>query len=489
MIESTDSPSVSPTIEAFPDGNIVACFDVPSSYCQPGGSELGCFEASNCAKCNYPNSWSTNGLHTCSALNISQRCHDLYPSECLYPTDSPTILPTHLPTKVPTKLPTQNPSDSPTNSPTMEPTLMPTAHPSKSPSNLPSSKTPTASPTDLPTADMQSFYPTDAPSDAPTMRLSDDPTNIPTSKPSMDSTSASVALTALVTMVSTKTPSKIEHEIINDQIIEYMIIIIVLLSLILCCLCCLWIHRLCIKPQTKMKLSYDYDTAIYNMQQNALHHNNSKQLTLQMSEVPTYSEKDKTETDSVRIIEYNTNGNIAEDEFIINDSDENAEYTKGEVYNHLTDDDEATPGSNVEDAVTSEGTGDDDEETQTVGMETLNVYKDEMKEKSSESSYLYLDYDEYAEQRVKDQLEENENILNVYYGTKTKDDHDDDNKIVIELWLKDTVGLPQYLNALVSHGFESMDLIKAIANKNQLSDIGIVNEAHQNILMCEIEKL
>lgn len=434
------SPSPSPTIELYPDGNIVGCFDVTSEYCQAGGIQIGCFGQSECAQCNYPNNYNSNDLHTCSMQNISQKCHDLYPSHCLFPTQSPTNSPSYIPTKLSTK----DPSIEPTAIPISDPTKFPTSNPTKLPSEI--------------------------------------PTNIPTIRPSEHPTfERNVLSTFETTISSTKTLSNAD-ELFNDETIGYMMIIIVLLCLILCCICCLWIHRLYIQPNNKIKVNYKHQQ-----------YENSKKLNLQMSEVSIFAEKDKIikQTDAVHIIEYKTNND---------DIDENAEYTKGEVYNHLDDDevitgsdDEGTPQSNEEDIVTSEGTGDDDddqeEEQQMIVMQTLNVYKEEMKEKSSDSS-LYLDYDDYTEQRVKNQLEENENMLNIYYGTKTnKNNQDKDNKIVIQLWLKDTVALPQYFDNFISHGFVSINIIKTISHKHELNRIGIVNKSHQNILVQQINKL
>eukprot|EP01083_Nonionella_stella_P064883 169560_1 len=55
-------------------------------------------------------------------------------------------------------------------------------------------------------------------------------------------------------------------------------------------------------------------------------------------------------------------------------------------------------------------------------------------------------------------------------------------------WMAHVVHLPQYTSTLLTHGFESMRVIKSIGNVSVLLEVGIANEAHLALLMAEINK-
>ena len=64
-----------------------------------------------------------------------------------------------------------------------------------------------------------------------------------------------------------------------------------------------------------------------------------------------------------------------------------------------------------------------------------------------------------------------------------------DNNMSVKQWLSEKVGLPQYSDLFVQNGYESLEFIKAITNKEQLSDIGIVLKGHQTVIMAKIQEL
>eukprot|EP01084_Bolivina_argentea_P039360 72736_1 len=59
----------------------------------------------------------------------------------------------------------------------------------------------------------------------------------------------------------------------------------------------------------------------------------------------------------------------------------------------------------------------------------------------------------------------------------------------VQCWLKNTVELEQYTKQFIDHGFESLNLVKEINNKNDLESMGITNFAHQLRIMNQIHKL
>eukprot|EP01084_Bolivina_argentea_P067278 122546_1 len=60
--------------------------------------------------------------------------------------------------------------------------------------------------------------------------------------------------------------------------------------------------------------------------------------------------------------------------------------------------------------------------------------------------------------------------------------------LIVRVWLSE-VGFPEYYDAFVSNGYDAMDVIMAIENKNDLNEIGIVLKGHQTKLLFEIRKL
>ena len=66
--------------------------------------------------------------------------------------------------------------------------------------------------------------------------------------------------------------------------------------------------------------------------------------------------------------------------------------------------------------------------------------------------------------------------------------HDEDYKM-LSVWLQNTVKLPQYLNALMLAGYNSMQFVKQIQNIEELHEIGIISEDDCSIILKEIEIL
>eukprot|EP01083_Nonionella_stella_P131545 399737_1 len=62
------------------------------------------------------------------------------------------------------------------------------------------------------------------------------------------------------------------------------------------------------------------------------------------------------------------------------------------------------------------------------------------------------------------------------------------NTMELEKWLEKEVGLPQYFDILIQNGYESMRIIEDISNGKELKEIGIESNAHQMIIIKEIEK-
>eukprot|EP01083_Nonionella_stella_P034409 94183_1 len=59
----------------------------------------------------------------------------------------------------------------------------------------------------------------------------------------------------------------------------------------------------------------------------------------------------------------------------------------------------------------------------------------------------------------------------------------------MQLWLDESVGLPQYVDNFVQNGYSDVDTVSSITDKQQLIEIGIHKRGHQTLLMAEIEKL
>ena len=84
------------------------------------------------------------------------------------------------------------------------------------------------------------------------------------------------------------------------------------------------------------------------------------------------------------------------------------------------------------------------------------------------------------------------NVYNEQEGTETDDrgvDQLENEKQMVRVWLTERVGLPAYYAIFIEHGYETMEIIKAISNEYELVEIGIDNEQHRREMMKEIEKL
>ena len=59
----------------------------------------------------------------------------------------------------------------------------------------------------------------------------------------------------------------------------------------------------------------------------------------------------------------------------------------------------------------------------------------------------------------------------------------------LRLWISDTVGLPQYYQVFLLNGYETLDFVKEIGDKQELTDIGIDYLEHQYQILAEVYKL
>ena len=59
----------------------------------------------------------------------------------------------------------------------------------------------------------------------------------------------------------------------------------------------------------------------------------------------------------------------------------------------------------------------------------------------------------------------------------------------VKIWLTDTAQLPEYYDLFVQNGFDTMDAITCISDRNVLQDIGINKIGHQMKLINDINKL
>ena len=59
----------------------------------------------------------------------------------------------------------------------------------------------------------------------------------------------------------------------------------------------------------------------------------------------------------------------------------------------------------------------------------------------------------------------------------------------IKMWLRDTVQLPQYYDIFIENGFDTMDNILCISDRNVLKDIGVNKIGHQMKIISDIKKL
>ena len=69
---------------------------------------------------------------------------------------------------------------------------------------------------------------------------------------------------------------------------------------------------------------------------------------------------------------------------------------------------------------------------------------------------------------------------------QSNEDLDEWNKI--KLWMKNEVGLPQYIDAFLDNDLNSYKAIKEI-NKEELRDIGIKSVLHRRKIMKHVEKI
>ena len=60
---------------------------------------------------------------------------------------------------------------------------------------------------------------------------------------------------------------------------------------------------------------------------------------------------------------------------------------------------------------------------------------------------------------------------------------------MIREWLEVTVCLPQYYEVFVKNGYESLDFIKEINDREELEVIGIMLLGHQTKFLAEIKRL
>eukprot|EP01084_Bolivina_argentea_P178416 308405_1 len=82
-------------------------------------------------------------------------------------------------------------------------------------------------------------------------------------------------------------------------------------------------------------------------------------------------------------------------------------------------------------------------------------------------------------------------VVNALHATpNTETDHHQNHKDMLEVqtWLHKEVELHQYLDVLITNGYESMQIIKDISNKAELEEIGIESKQHQMIIMRELKK-
>eukprot|EP01083_Nonionella_stella_P154981 500000_1 len=173
--------------------------------------------------------WDNNYISSGESVNMQMdpsghatvKCIvDPTPAPTTYPTASPTKNPSTIPTSSPTNVPTSNPSTSPTWNPSIPPTSNP-SNPSNHPTNTPSN-VPTSNPSHSPTLN-PSISPTLGPSNPPTfitLNPSDIstslPSNVPSSNPSNSPTTATRNPSNLPTLspIPTSNPSHTPTEIL-----------------------------------------------------------------------------------------------------------------------------------------------------------------------------------------------------------------------------------------------------------------------------------
>eukprot|EP01083_Nonionella_stella_P300274 1024163_1 len=65
----------------------------------------------------------------------------------------------------------------------------------------------------------------------------------------------------------------------------------------------------------------------------------------------------------------------------------------------------------------------------------------------------------------------------------------DDGLMTIKAWLRSQGSLSIYYDMFIQHGYERMPMIKSIANKSQLREIGVSSQEHQSQIMNAIKRL
>eukprot|EP01083_Nonionella_stella_P006511 18923_1 len=65
----------------------------------------------------------------------------------------------------------------------------------------------------------------------------------------------------------------------------------------------------------------------------------------------------------------------------------------------------------------------------------------------------------------------------------------ENNLDLVAVWLRSTVGLPQYYSMFIQNGYNALDFIANISDKSELSEIGITIKGHQTQIMAHIAQL
>eukprot|EP01083_Nonionella_stella_P108005 313564_1 len=63
------------------------------------------------------------------------------------------------------------------------------------------------------------------------------------------------------------------------------------------------------------------------------------------------------------------------------------------------------------------------------------------------------------------------------------------NHLEVQYWLENVVQIPSYYDILITNGYDSLAIIREIADVTELVEIGIESKEHQNIMLREIEEL
>eukprot|EP01084_Bolivina_argentea_P113310 201975_1 len=90
--------------------------------------------------------------------------------------------------------------------------------------------------------------------------------------------------------------------------------------------------------------------------------------------------------------------------------------------------------------------------------------------------------------QMNNKQEELISMINKSYINNNNEMTETDEKLKIQKWLS-LIKLPQYFDAFISNGYESLNFIKEISNKTELFEIGVELKGHQTKLLAEIKKL